>query len=97
MSVRDSDYPEYYENIRKQIIDICKKINEDTDDSSLDKYLQLLCRLKYKLFNEKNEHVVTARKHNGFIKFQIRELEQKMKDTIENLEKPILDDKGEKL
>ena len=89
-SLRASDYPEYYERIRKQVVDICQSITPDMSDYDLDNRLKLLCRLKHKLYNEKNDEVLLARKYNGELKWKIRQIESVFEKIVKDLETPIM-------
>lgn len=89
-SLRANDYPEYYQTIREQVVNTCMNVTEDIEDYKLDEKLKMLCRLKHKLFNEKNDWVSFARKHNGEVFWEIKQIEKTRTEILEDLTTPIV-------
>jgi hypothetical protein len=94
-SVKNSDYQkEYidkYYNIKNQIINTAKnmiEIDENNDDDFENK-LKAICQKKKDLFSITCDGIDEARKHNGEMKYYIKDLTNKRDRMIEDLKRNI--------
>lgn len=94
-SIKRSDYKDEiinkYYDLKTQIINTAKnmcELNSD-DDTSFENKLKAICQKKKELFSIKCEGLNDARKYNGEIKYNIRELVKERDRTIEYLEEDI--------
>lgn len=78
-----------YKDIREQIINTCLNMSHDLDDAEFENKLKAICIKKTNLFSRKCEEVNEARKHNGEVKYRIKELENSLKRQLETLDNGI--------
>lgn len=97
MSTKPSDYNDDVErdkfDLKKRIQKIAKNISEvnieiesDYEYTVFENNLKEICKLKKNLYEFKNEYVSEARKINGRIKYNIRELDNKYKRQLLSLD-----------
>lgn len=102
MSTKPSDYNDDVErdkfDLKKRIQKIAKNISEanieiesDYECTGFENALKEICQLKKKLYEFKNEYVSEARKINGRIKYNIRELDAKYKRQLLSLDLEVFD------
>lgn len=89
-SIKRFDYQdeilEKYSNIKNQIINTCQNLIDDSDDViDFENKLKAICDKKKSLFSIKCDSVIKAKKHNGAIKWNIKELEQDRDRQINNI------------
>lgn len=75
-----------YKDIREQIINTCLNMSHDLDDTEFENKLKAICIKKNNLFSRKCEEVNEARKHNGEVKYRIKELENALKYQLNTLD-----------
>lgn len=88
-SFYSEELSEDYKNIREQIINTCLNMSHDLDDTEFENKLKAICIKKTNLFERKCTKVDEARKHNGEVKYRIRELENSLKRQLETLDNGI--------
>ena len=88
-SVRRSDYEDEvidkYELLKVEIINTCKNLIDSESDVDFENKLKAICEKKKQIFSIECEGVNDARKYNGQIKYEIKELERRMDRDIKNL------------
>lgn len=67
---------ERYNNIKIQIKNTAKNMIETDCDIEFENKLKTICQLKKSIYNDKNQDIVNARKHNGSIKYKIKDMEK---------------------
>ena len=81
-SVKGEDYQdsvtEEYERLKGLIVRTASNMIEDIEynDEGFENRLKEICQLKKQLFSIPNEGVKEARKHNGNVKYKIKQLEK---------------------
>lgn len=89
-SIKRSDYQEEikskYTLLQKEILNTCKNILDTTDDYEFEQKLKAICQKKKQLFSIECEGMNDARKFNGEVKYNIRELIKKRENCIRELD-----------
>ena len=90
-SVKRGDYEdeivEKYCNLKQEIINTAKHMIEAKDDVDFENKLKAICEKKKQLYTIKCDGIVSARKQNGAIKYNIKKLVNERDFCIENLDK----------
>lgn len=88
-SVNRIDYPseisDKYILLKNEIKNTAKNMFEAEDDFDFENRLKAICQKKKQLFSIECEGISSARKHNGAIKYEIKELEKDKRRIIYNL------------
>ncbi len=92
-SIKRSDYKEEikskYTLLQKEILNTCRNMLETTDDYEFEQKLKAICQKKKQLFSIECESMNDARKFNGEVKYNIKELIEKRENCIKNLDSSI--------
>lgn len=92
-SIKRSDYQKEikskYSLLQKEILNTCRNMLEITDDYEFEQKLKAICQKKKQLFSIECEGMNEARKFNGEVKYNIRELTKKKECCIKNLDSSI--------
>lgn len=92
-SVKRSDYQgeikSKYLLLKQEILNTCRNMLETTDDYEFEQKLKAICQKKKQLFSIECEGMNQARKFNGEVKYNIRELIKKRESYIKDLDSSI--------
>lgn len=78
-----------YNQLRQEIISTAKNMINTRDDEDFENKLKAICLKKKQLFEIECESLQDARKYNGNIKYQIKELEKTRNNALQSLDRSI--------
>lgn len=79
--VKDIEKVKKYETLKQQIKATAKNLSESEDDLDFENKLKAICKLKNQIYTIELDCISDARKYNGVIWYEIKQLE-KQKDRV---------------